>query len=39
MSEIKEKYLDIFPDWIIEIIKSDKLTIELPSKMRLVSSR
>jgi hypothetical protein len=39
MSYIKDKYLEIFPDWIIEIIESENLTIELPSKIDLVSSR
>jgi septum formation topological specificity factor MinE len=39
MSEIKADYLDIFPEWIIEIIKKEKLTIDVPSKIDLVSSR
>jgi hypothetical protein len=39
MSEIKPDYLDIFPEWIKEIIKKEKLTIDIPSKLDLVSSR
>jgi hypothetical protein len=39
MSEIKDKYLDIFPDWIKDIIKSQKLTLDLPKGLDLVSSR
>jgi hypothetical protein len=39
MSEIKADYLDIFPEWIIDIIRKEKLTIDLPAKLDLVSSR
>jgi hypothetical protein len=39
MSEIKTDYLDIFPEWITEIIRNEKLTIDLPAKLDLVSSR
>jgi hypothetical protein len=39
MSEIKADYLDIFPEWITEIIRKEKLTIDIPAKLDLVSSR
>jgi GTPase SAR1 family protein len=39
MSEIKADYLDIFPEWITEIIRKEKLTIDIPTKLDLVSSR
>jgi hypothetical protein len=39
MSEIKTDYLDIFPEWITEIIRKEKLTIDIPAKLDLVSSR
>lgn len=39
MSEIKEEYIDMFPDYIKEIIKKEKLTIEIPENISLLSSR
>jgi len=39
MSDIKDYYIDIFPDWMIEIIKNEKLNIDIPRKIDLVSSR
>jgi len=38
MSYMKEEYTDLLPNWIIEIIKKDKLTIDIPSKIDLVAS-
>jgi hypothetical protein len=39
MSQIKEEHIDIFPDWVIEIIRQEKLTIDIPTKLELTSSR
>ncbi|MCP4524181.1 MAG: hypothetical protein GY828_08235, partial [Candidatus Gracilibacteria bacterium] len=39
VSEIKDIYLDMFPQWIIDIVKENRLTIDLPSSIDLVSSR
>lgn len=39
MSELKEIYVDMFPEWVVEIIKEQKLTLDIPSWIDLVSSR